>query len=297
MADIREPAVFSLPAGDEGNRTAEYGVFPGIRVIYRDVHSAPAPGAPVPGLLEIDHCREGRLAFRTGESVCCLAPGDLSIRRSGPEEAGFFPTGHFHGLTVQIDPAAAPESLADILEDVNVRPGALLQRFCGGGRACVLRSSPSLEHIFSEMYTVPARIRKGYLKIKVLELLLFLNAAEEAPGETARRLCTPSQVALAGAVSDYLSRDLQARYTIPQLADAFHVSPTQLKTCFRAVYGESVYSWARALKMQSAAQMLRRTDRTVMDIAGAHGYENASKFAGAFQAVYGVSPRAYRRAE
>mgnify|MGYP001049018267 len=46
--------------------------------------------------------------------------------------------------------------------------------------------------------------------------------------------------------------------------------------------------------MHAAAELLRSTDRTVLDIAGQFGYDNASKFARAFRSVIGVSPNAYR---
>ena len=53
-------------------------------------------------------------------------------------------------------------------------------------------------------------------------------------------------------------------------------------------------AFLRAQKMHAAAELLRSTDRTVLDIAGQFGYDNASKFARAFRSVIGVSPNAYR---
>ena len=53
-------------------------------------------------------------------------------------------------------------------------------------------------------------------------------------------------------------------------------------------------AFLRAQKMHSAAQLLRTSDRTVLDIAGQFGYDNASKFARAFRDVIGVSPNEYR---
>ena len=53
-------------------------------------------------------------------------------------------------------------------------------------------------------------------------------------------------------------------------------------------------AFLRAQKMHGAAALLRTTDRTVLDIAGQFGYDNASKFAKAFRDVVGVSPREYR---
>ena len=40
--------------------------------------------------------------------------------------------------------------------------------------------------------------------------------------------------------------------------------------------------------------MLKSTDFTILEIAGEYGYENGSKFAGAFKAVMGMSPNEYR---
>ena len=54
---------------------------------------------------------------------------------------------------------------------------------------------------FSELYSVPEEIRKGYFKVKVLELLLFLSAL---PTERRRPAYSGAQVRLASAVSEYL---------------------------------------------------------------------------------------------
>ena len=52
--------------------------------------------------------------------------------------------------------------------------------------------------------------------------------------------------------------------------------------------------YVRAQKMHAAAELLRSTDQTVLDIAGQFGYDNASKFAKAFRDIIGVSPNSYR---
>ena len=46
--------------------------------------------------------------------------------------------------------------------------------------------------------------------------------------------------------------------------------------------------------MESAAYMLEYTDKTVLEIANCHGYDNSSKFAVAFRSVKGMSPTEYR---
>ena len=87
---------------------------------------------------------------------------------------------------------------------------------------------------------------------------------------------------------------MDKRITLDQVSERFHVSGTQIKNSFKAVYGVSMYAFIRAQKMHSAAAMLKSTDLTILEIAGEYGYENGSKFAGAFKAVMGMPPNEYR---
>ena len=132
---------------------------------------------------------------------------------------------------------------------------------------------------------------QGYFKVKVLELLLFLSAL---PTERRRPAYSGAQVRLASAVSEYLLSATEERPTTAELSAKFHASATQILQSFQGVYGMSPAAFLRAQKMHAAAELLRSTDRTVLDIAGQFGYDNASKFARAFRSVSGVSPNAYR---
>lgn len=275
----------------------EYQVFTGIKLIYQDIHMLryAYPVQEQRTLLEIHHCREGRYEYQMGKQYYYLGSGDLAISRnhdSGTE--AFFPTRHYHGICIQIDTEKAPECLSCFLDDVNVRPSILMQKFCSAQSCFIIRSTQSLEHIFSELYTVPDSIRKGYLKIKVLELLLFLSSLDTDISQTQQHSCPPSQVRLAKAVCSYVCAHMSQHFTIAELSAQFQVSATQIKTSFRNVYGNSVYAYVRTQKMLSAARLLQETDRTILDIAGECGYDNGSKFAKAFREVMGTTPRAFR---
>ena len=276
-----------------------YPVFPGIDLIYHDVHASfcrTERVEPERELLEIRHCREGRVEHRLGEDYFYLAPGDLAVtaRSALPGDASF-PTGHYHGISVLIDPARTPDCLSCFLEDVEVRPGALTEKFCRGGSCFTARSSPRVEHVFSELYCVPEDFRKGYFKVKILELLLFLSALPAEPERRAPvRMWSRAQVTLARRVSEFLLARTEQKVTATELAGHFGVSAAQLKSSFQGVYGMTPAAYLRLQKMHGAARLLRETDRTVLDIAGQFGYDNASKFARAFRDVIGVSPNAYR---
>lgn len=107
--------------------------------------------------------------------------------------------------------------------------------------------------------------------------------------------CTKSQAAIAQNASSYILERVDKHITIREMADQLHVSQTQLKNSFRNFYGESMYKYIRARKMEMAAEKLAQEELSVMEIAGMVGYENCSKFAAAFRGEFGMSPSGYRK--
>ena len=187
-----------------GERDKLYPVFPGIWLAFQEVETYSfSPWGKVPsGLLEITHCREGRLEYQDSCQAFFLGEGDLSIRQTRKEEAALLcPVKRYRGLSVLIHPEQAPPCTSCFLRDVNVSLAELYEKFCGEGRPFIMRATPQLEHIFAQLYHVPQSIQRGYFKVKVLELLLFLSCLEPAMSQGEQRACTPFQVRLARSCS------------------------------------------------------------------------------------------------
>lgn len=277
-----------------------YTVFPGVQLIYNAVHMDRFDvGISAQGnLIEILHCREGRIEQEFEDEFFYLMPGDLSIAiRSEAVKAFHFPLRHYHGITIAINADIAPRCFSEFLDDVRVQPLEVAKRLCGGRYSRILRSQQYIEHIFSELYSVPEAIRPGYLKVKILELLLVLSGItpwekDQPPVPALSRY----QVQLAKQAAAYLAEHMDQRITILELAKQFNVSDTHLKTAFKGVYGIPIFSYMRHQKMQMAAQLLIHTDRSITDIAAEVGYSNSGKFSSAFREVIGDSPSEYRRA-
>ena len=104
-----------------------------------------------------------------------------------------------------------------------------------------------------------------------------------------------SQVQLANQIAAYLAENMEQHVTIAELSKIFSVSDTHLKNIFKGVYGVPIYTYMRIQKMQSAAQLLIHTERSVAEIAYEFGYNNTSKFTAAFQKVMGETPSEYRK--
>ncbi len=284
----------------EGGRyiTTTYSVFPGIEFAFVDAHDRKIvhdEKQQSSGILEIIYCREGRSEFNLKDEFVFLSSGDLMIVRADAVSPVInFPLEHYHGLTIRIDLRKTPHCLSCFLEDVNVQPRSLADKFCGGSIGYVARANQAINHIFSEICAVSEHIRKGYCKIKTLDLLLFLSQLNIDSDELQGRLHSRTQVLLAEKIAKYLCEHMDDRITLEQLSESFHVSVAHIKNTFKNVYGVPVGAYVRTIKMESAAYMLEYTEKTILEIAAEHGYDNGSKFAAAFRAVKGMNPAQYR---
>ena len=275
-----------------------YRVFPGVELVYNDMHMAYCNKHQQPArhVMEINYCKEGRCECLFGTAqYCYMSAGDLSFC-SLHENAhqSQFPTAHYHGITVTIDFSAVTEEMEKVLELLAVdltRIKALSQ----AEEFTIIRANPTIEHIFAELYKVPTVIRRGYIRVKVLELLLTLTGLDPAE-DTAKRTYFPAaQIETIKQIHAFLMEHFSEHYTIAALSERFDISPTVMKKCFRGVYGDSVYAYMKKYRLQVAERLLKESRATVGEIAAQVGYLNPNKFTSAFCAAYGVPPTAYRK--
>ncbi|MBR2283940.1 MAG: helix-turn-helix transcriptional regulator [Ruminococcus sp.] len=269
----------------------EYNVMPGVRVV---LCSSAAASFPADGgyALIIEHCSSGRLERCSGGRSFLLSAGDMAVYRAVSDIEGIA-CDSYEGAAAIVSLHEAAGSVSEMLGS-RIDPELLSEKYSDG--VFVLRSSEKAGDIFHSFYSAPEEMRLGYLRLKTAELLMLLGSIDlekfhDAYGER----CTPAQIRVAREVSSYIGSHLSSRLTIAVLSEKLGISPTYLKSCFRCVYGTSVYSYVRGQKMLAASKLLCETDRTVLDIAGECGYDNGSKFSRAFSAVMGVTPSEYRR--
>ena len=169
---------FRNETGD-GTMTA-YDVFPGVILSFNDFHMERYLSGYKPDrkILAVDHCREGSMEYAVGEgAVGYIAAGDMKLDLRKRHTGDFvFPSRHYHGLTVAFDLDVIGQSLAAEVKDFPATPKEIISRFSLGAYPRVLHGMREAEHIFGELYRVPEKIRIPYFKVKILELLLYLNA-------------------------------------------------------------------------------------------------------------------------
>ena len=277
-----------------------YEVFPGVMLSFNDFHMGCFESTYVADrrLLAIDHCREGRMEYSPGDGMLAYTEaGDMKLDLRRQHTGTFvFPSHHYHGLTVALDRDIASRSLPLEVKDFPVTPEALIDRWALGNCPRVVHSAEMLEHIFGELYRVPEKIRIPYFKVKILELLLYLDAMTVPADETAPPYFYRSQVEKVKAIHDFLAEHIAENYTQEELSRRFDIPMTPMKTCFRSVYGSAIGAWLTGYRMDLAAELLvKRRELSVAEIGGRVGYDNAGKFTEAFKRTMKLTPTAYRK--
>ena len=276
-----------------------YPVFPGIELFYNDFHMQRCCSKFETNveLLCIDHCREGRLEWETTNGSCVyIGAGDLHITTHEYAGKAFnFPLNHYHGITIGISIEDALPALPTIMGGLPIDIIALRDKFQNDSHSFFMRAGSAIEHIFSELYTAPESFKSAYQKIKITELLLFLSASEIPANSVDHPYFSKSQVEKSKSIRDFIIQNIATHYPLEVLSQKFDMPLTNMKLCFKGIYGTSIYAYTREYRMKIATGKLQSSNDTIATIASNLGYDNASKFAAAFKAVIGKTPAEYRK--
>ena len=248
-------------------------------------------------MFAIDHCREGKMEYLAAENAYgYVGAGDIKFDRRLTHTGKFiFPSSHFHGLTLGFDMETACNALSGEIRDFPVDLRLLQEKYARGKYPFVIRQEASIANIFAALYQVPEKIRIPYFKVKVLELLLYLDALELPQNPEERPYYYRTQIEKVKAMQRFLAEHMAENYTQEELSRQFEIPQTAMKSCFRAVYGTTIGAWLTDYRMNRAAELLRtEKQKNVAEIAGLVGYDSASKFAIAFKKIMGMSPAEYR---
>lgn len=290
--------VYKMDCADGLGLMTVYQVYPGIQLIYNEFEATSCywDGNLGKNILEINHCREGREGSKL-QSGCCLylGEGDLSVHTMDNCASEMsFPLKHYRGISVVLDLELVSQNPPEILAKSGVAIADFKEKFCEDGGCFIMRAKDEIEHIFSELYSVPDCLQKPYFMLKVQELLLFLRMID-VKKEKQRELYTSPQIEIVREIHKRLISNLQERPTIEELSKEYLINTASLKDTFKGVYGQPIGAYMKTYRIKQAAVLLRQTRATIAEIANQVGYENQSKFATAFRDVLKLAPAEYRK--
>lgn len=274
-------------------------LFPGIDLMYvsLEAESLFLHHKAADDIMQINYCKAGQITWKmkNGNQIY-LNPGDFSLHRMDlcTDSALSFPTGQYAGLTIYVDLKEAASNPPELLRDTVIFRETLQKEFCREGTISFLAGNEQTAGIFSGFYSQREELKLPYQRLKVIELLLYLDSLKFSK-QNELPAYQSEQVEIMREIHDRLIQNLGERVTIEELSREYLINPTTLKTAFKAVYGTSIAAHMKEHRMKMAANLLRDSDMSIAKIAQAVGYDSQSKFTAAFKATFHVLPTAYRK--
>lgn len=271
----------------------------GITISYNDLAMWKTQNEPPINYpyLGINHCSEGsyEVTLKNGK-ICFLGQGDLCLSCQDLDQiqTARIPAGHFKGLSLMIELEEADKAIKQAAPYLTFSVQDIARKLIKNKTVVLMHANATTERILNGMYEVNTDILRPYLITKVLELLLYIDAAFDE-SDTPIPQFSPSVVSRTKEACAFISKDIRQKYTSAYLAEHFNLAETSLRECFKAIYGQPIATYIRALRVENAIHLMKEDPTMpIGTIAERCGYENQSKFASAFRNVSGYSPLEYR---
>jgi AraC-like DNA-binding protein len=244
--------------------------------------------------LEIGYCHAGSGIFVIEDKVLPFATGDVTVINDRELHLARSTAGTISEWTwLMIDPLRLLGSVEPDPALIDIAP------LSGPAFANVLAGDRHPE-ITAAVRAIIAELRgrsPGYrssVRGLIWSLMVHLR---RLPGRAAappplRRQADLERIAPA---LQYLARCYDRPITITHLAALTTMSVTHFRRIFVRVVGRSPLAHVNHLRIQMARSLLASTDRSVLEIALAVGYETLSTFNRNFRATTGMAPREWRR--
>lgn len=267
-------------------------VMPGARACLFSLGEGPVtlPLRLEPLHFEALFCLAGAATLtRRDGSALTAGPGQVLLLTDVSSIAGATAEVPLAGVLVAVDARNARKSLQTIcrlLGGLHLDTTRVRQWMASRGGCAVEGPTPWSRAAFVQLERLPQGERARWCVWKSVELLYLLCAPQEP---------APSQEGTLEDVARYMEEHLDEPLSIPQLSRQAFLSPTAFKAAFRQRYGLAVHAWLRQRRMERAAQLLRGTSLSVLEVAQSVGYSSGSQFTAAFRERYGTSPGKFRK--
>lgn len=243
--------------------------------------------------LEINYVKRGEGRYlingRTYEmregDIILLSPSDL--HRAFETRDLLLQVTVFDSALFAADQRYEPDILAPFAE-MNIRFDNLLDRgnpVIGDLRGLLLD--------MQEEYRSRADSYRTVMRAQLARFLAYVNRYfSKAPVRSANQL--RGKQALARTVLEAIHEEPVRAWTLQQLADIVHLSPSRFSAIFKQAVGTSPLNYCMQIRIGQAIHLLEATERKIIDIAAECGFHNLSNFNRVFLAHVGRTPSQVR---
>lgn len=154
------------------------------------------------------------------------------------------------------------------------------------------------ENLFSEIEEEYRTQKDSYIlaiKAILLQLLVLLGRSfSQAINPSEKQLYLRHQEALQEALQ-YIEGHFTEPLSVENVSRVAMLSPSYFSYLFKAMTGKTFIEHLTAIRVQRAMELLRTTDKFVLDICYDVGFKNVNHFNRTFKLSTGLSPLQYRK--
>lgn len=276
----------------------DYSLFSGIDLIFMDFNCSHTFRESMVNrdILDIRHYRQGRVEFEfQNQKVFHMRENEFCINTLANMPASYsFPFEKCSGVSLVIDRDSIDSSTIHQFSLYGIDIRNLGEHLELDIHWYICKTPENLHHIFDELYEAKGKESATYFRIKILELLYHV---QKLRGEDryAAVYYSKEHIEIVKRARKLLIGDLETKIPLESLIAGENISMVTFQAIFKQIYGDSPYTHLKKYKMNCAAVRLREGKESISEIAVSLGYSNASKFSKAFQDVFGLLPKDYRR--
>ena len=248
--------------------------------------------------MELNYIKSGNGFFKYEDQTISAKPGDIFLIQpnvlhaimSDEHSSFFYDTIVFH------------QNMLVGSYDDRCYTDILLPFFSSRRRVLVpvSQETPGYHELHDSVRTIMQCAHKNLATSDLLlksELLRLFYLLASTPG-----LCTEHTVSAKSRMTEtlwpvltYIQKHHSESVTIEQLAKIAHMSSSYFMSCFKQNFGLGAIEYLNQVRIRSACDLLRNTDRSISDIAFDTGFHNLSNFNRQFRTKVGCSPQTYRK--
>lgn len=247
---------------------------------------------------EVLYVLNGNMIFRDYEeqNICVnqheiILFSDTSMMRSVQISPDIY------GILVSIDLQKARDTfsiICRIMGDWNLNIDTAIKNIkllSGYAKIC---NTPWSFSVFSSLKNFGDQEQLCYGIWKTIELLYMINTNNIQMKRSERLLKDDHISEKLNDICSYMELHMDEKLTIENLCHRFYMSATSLKKHFRNVHGQPIHKWLLEKRMEKAAQLLRFSSMTIVQISQAVGYSGVSQFNVSFKKFFKYTPSQYR---
>lgn len=291
--------VYGLDNENSNSRMMVYRLYPGVDIFlydFKDRYTWTGQWKDDINIYQISYCHDGVYQAELIKNKYSYAsPGNIMFLNSCKKSLGSkMMTDVMQGFHILIFPEFLNrEILNDWQDQFELDLFLILDFFKEIKKVKVIPCGAGLLHVAEDLYELIYNSEIGLVRLKLLEFF-HLIIKEDFKIENVNRVFSKEQIEKTKIIKELIEMNLSKHYTIKELCENYDISTTIFKECFKQIFQYPPYEFLRIARMNKAAEYLKNSHKSIIDVSKLLGYENPSNFTRTFKEIYGVLPKEYR---